>query len=231
MGNKIKSMMEEKKSNQEIIDETGIGRSQLTNYKRVIALDKLNELNQGKPLNDIVKENQGIKIKKEAKSREQTIAEDIDRNLAKKVKKEKDKIALNKKMVKRIEEIEKRGVEEIRYEYFRCGKWKTYVPLPTGGPEDINDRVSSVLRLQNMILRDDIIRNLDKFEETYKLRLKKLKKDCDITKRRNEELNAQLNSLIFSKGPTLDEKLVEAHREIAGLKKEIDNLTEEVEQN
>ena len=97
MGNKIKSLMEEKKSNQEIIDATGIGRSQLTNYKRVISLEKLDELNQGKPLNDIVKENQGIKIKKVVKTREQTISEDIDRNLVKRLRKKMTRLHWTKR--------------------------------------------------------------------------------------------------------------------------------------
>ena len=228
MGNKIKSMMDDKKSNQEIIAETQIGRSQLTNYKRVIALGKLDELNQDKPLNDIVKENQGIKIKKEVKTKQEKIEEDINRNLDKKLQKEKDKIALDKIMIERIEYLESRGKEVNRYEYFSCGRWKTYVPIDTGLREDINERVTAVLRLQNMILRDDIQRNLDKYENSHKRRLKIIKNECDITKRRNNELNAQLNSLILSEGKTLDESLLEAHREIVGLKNEIENFKADV---
>ena len=60
MANKIKSLMDEKKSNGEILTELGIAQSQLTNYKRVIVLGKINELSQGKPLIEIIKENQGV---------------------------------------------------------------------------------------------------------------------------------------------------------------------------
>ena len=65
MGQKIKSMIEEGKLNQEILSTLGIKQSQLKNYKRVIKLNKLDELNLGNPLNTIVKENQGVKIVEE----------------------------------------------------------------------------------------------------------------------------------------------------------------------
>lgn len=221
LGNKIKSLMDNNKTNQEIIYETNIGQSQLTNYKRVIVLGKLDELNQGKPLNDIVKENKGIKIKKEQKTREQTISEDIDRNLAKKVKKEQDRIHLNKVMRERIEYIESLGFEATKYEYFQNGKWKIYIPFPPG-PHNFNSERESMLRLQNTILRDELRDNLQMFEDTYRLRLRRVKKDLDIQKSRNNELNAQLNTLIFTEQRTVEESIVGLQKEIADLKRQLE---------
>ena len=219
LGDKIKSLLDEGKTNKEIIDETNICQSQLTNYKRVIVLGKLDELKQGKPLNDIIKENKGIKIKR-GKTKEEHVSEDIDRNLAKRVKNEEDKIRLNKEMRSRIEYIQTHGLEEHRYEYFRNGKWQVFVPILSGIREK-ETYWEHTLHLQNHILRVELQRGLEQVEESFRLRIKKLKRDIDTQKRRNGELNAQLSSLIFSEGKTLDECLVQTQKEIAQLKKEL----------
>ena len=219
LGDKIKSLLDEGKSNKEITEETNICQSQLTNYKRVIVLGKLDELKQGKPLNDIIKENKGIKIKR-GKTKEEHVSEDIDRNLAKRVKNEEDKIRLNKEMRSRIEYIQTQGLEEHRYEYFRDGKWQVFVPILSGRKDDETYR-ENILRLQNHVLRFELENSLEKLEESYKFRIRKLKKDIDTQKRRNGELNAQLSSLMFSEGKTLNECLVQTQREIAQLKDEL----------
>ena len=220
LGNKIKSLLEEKKTNAEIINETQIGQSQLTNYKRVIALGKLEELCQGKPLNDIVKENKGIKIIKEQKTREQTISEDIERSLAKRLSKEKDKINLKKEMRERIEYIESLGFEATRYEYFSKGSWNLYIPYPKHECNPYTER-ESVLRFQNHVLRFEMEDNLARIENTFRLKLKRARKDYDIQKRRNNELNAQLSTLILTEKRTPEESIVELHREISDLKKQL----------
>lgn len=214
--------MDEKKTNKEIIDEVNIAQSQLTNYKRVIVLGKLDELNNGKALYDIIKENKGIKIKKEIKTKEQSISEDIDRNLAKRVKKEQDKIALNKRMRERIEYLEQHGLEENAFEYFSAGEWKVYVPIPTGLTDDPQKEIrDDALKLQNFILRCELDESVERVEKDFRLRLKKIKKDCDIQKKRNNELSAQLNTLILTEQRSVDECLVELNKEIADLKKQL----------
>ena len=220
LGNKIKSLLEEKRTNAEIINETQIGQSQLTNYKRVIALGKLEELSQGKPLNDIVKENKGIKIKKEEKTREQTISHDIERNLAKNIKKEQDKINLSKELRERIEHIESLGLEAMRYEYFSEGTWQLYIPYPKDDCNPYTEK-ESVLRFQNHVLRFEMEDNLARIEKAFELRLERARRDCKIQKRRNNELNAQLSTLIFTEKRTPEESIVELHKEIADLKRQL----------
>ena len=187
MGQKIKSMIDEKKSNQEILSTLGIGRSQLTNYKQVIALKKLDELNQGKLLNDIVKENQGVRIEKRkvkaSLPNTDNISNDIEKNLKQKVKQKSYKITLDKRMIEDIEkqkhDAKERGVG--KYEYFLDGKWQIYVPFHTGGEVSPKHPSDEVLHMQNTLLRFKIKEDITKYKKEYDFRLKAIQNKCKIT--------------------------------------------------
>ena len=209
----------------------------MTNYKRVIKLNKLDELNLGKPLNTIVKENQGVKIVEEPKVKENSdnsnkgkLPPNLEKKFMKEVKETNDKIAIDKKMIEDIER-QKNDAENLgagRYEYFLDGKWQTYIPFHAGGERDPHSPSADVLSYQNRLLRLRLDEKISKYQKEHKLKLKVIQSKCNIVERRNIELNAQINSLLNSKGLTLNEELSEAYKRIILLKKENEKVKEDL---
>ena len=168
----VKSLMDQTKKNQKILDTVGIKRSQLTTCKTLIKQDKLDELKAGKSIRQILlKEKNDI-----LDSGDSTSKKDF-----------------NPQMIASIENNNNEK-EDINLEYFVGGEQKFFVPSHHSNLLRTNES-KEILMAENMILRYTIKNGKGKRIEELKLNELLLKGENKRLKDENEKLFERIRKL------------------------------------